>query len=61
MQGFGLYIYLYYKERKQLETFLIQFGLALPLTPDPPVRLYDDKKSWNDHKTAICGAFLPNK
>jgi hypothetical protein len=34
--------YLYYKERRQLKTFLSQFSLALPLTPDPPVRLYDD-------------------
>jgi hypothetical protein len=29
--------YLYYKERRQLQTFLTQIGSALPLTPDPPV------------------------
>jgi hypothetical protein len=28
-----------------LKTFLTQFGSALPLTPDPPVKLHDDKKS----------------
>jgi hypothetical protein len=28
-------IYLYYKERKQLRTFLTQIGSVLPLTPDP--------------------------
>jgi hypothetical protein len=30
-------IYLYYKERRQLKTFLTQIGLGLPLTPDTPV------------------------
>jgi hypothetical protein len=34
--------FLYYKERRQLKTFLTQFGPALPLTQDPPVRLRDD-------------------
>jgi hypothetical protein len=38
------FVNLYYKERKQLKIFLTQFRLALPLTPDPPIRLYDDKK-----------------
>jgi hypothetical protein len=38
------YIYLYYKERKQLKIFLAQFGLVLLLTPDPPIRLHDDQK-----------------
>jgi hypothetical protein len=32
------------KERRQLKIFLTQFGSALPLTPDPPIRLHDDKK-----------------
>jgi hypothetical protein len=36
--------HLYYKERRQLKTFLTQIGPALPLTPDPPVRLRNDKK-----------------
>jgi hypothetical protein len=35
---------LYYKERRQLKTFLTQFRPTLLLTSDPPVRLYDDKK-----------------
>jgi hypothetical protein len=29
----------YYKERKLLKTFLIQFVPTLPLMSDPPVRL----------------------
>jgi hypothetical protein len=40
----GVIIYLYYKERRQSETFVTQFGPTLPLAPDPPVRLRDDKK-----------------
>jgi hypothetical protein len=32
-----VHIYLYYKERRQLTTFLTQFRLTLPLTPDPHV------------------------
>jgi hypothetical protein len=35
-------VYLYYKERRQLKTFLTQIGSALPLTPDPSVTLHDD-------------------
>jgi hypothetical protein len=38
-------VYLYYKERRQLKTFLTQIGPALPLTPDPPIRLHDDQKA----------------
>jgi hypothetical protein len=41
---------LYYKERRQLKTFLTHFGSALSLMLDPPVRLHDDNKRWNDHK-----------
>jgi hypothetical protein len=44
-----------------LKTFLTQFGPALPLTPDPPVRLRDDKKGGTIIKTAIWGTFLPKK
>jgi hypothetical protein len=44
-----------------LKTFLTQFGPALPLTPDPPVRLYNDKKSGTTIKIAILGAFLSKK
>jgi hypothetical protein len=52
---------LYYKERRQLKTFLTQFGPALPLMSDPLVRLHDDKKRWNDHRIAIWGAFLKKR
>jgi hypothetical protein len=51
----------YYKERRQLKTFLTQIGPALPLTLDPPVRLRDDQKGGTTIKIAIWGAFLPKK
>jgi hypothetical protein len=50
--------YLSYKERKQLKTFLTQFRLALALTPDPPVRLHNDKKCGTTIEIAIWRAFL---
>jgi hypothetical protein len=50
---------LYYKERRQLKTFLTQFGPVLPLTPDPPVRLCDDRKGGMTIKIAIWEAFMP--
>jgi hypothetical protein len=49
---------LYYKERRQLKTFLTQFGSALPLTLDPPVRLRDDQKGGATIKITIWGVFL---
>jgi hypothetical protein len=55
------FISIYYKERRQLKTFLIQFGPTLSLTPDPPVRFVDDQKSETTIKTAIWEAFLPKK
>jgi hypothetical protein len=50
-----------YKERRQLKTFLTQFGSALPLTPNPPVRLHDDQKGGTTIELAIWGAFLPKR
>jgi hypothetical protein len=41
---------LYYKERTQLKTFLTQFGLILPLTPDPPVVCFWKWIKWKDYK-----------
>jgi hypothetical protein len=55
----NIYISLYYKERRQLETFLTQFRPALPLTPDPPARLHDDQKDGTNIKITISGVFLP--
>jgi hypothetical protein len=51
----------YYKERRQLKTFLTQIGPALPLTLDPPVRLRDDQKRWNDHKNRNLGSISAKK
>jgi hypothetical protein len=56
---FELLMDLYYKERRQLKTFLTQFRRVLPLTPDPPVRLDDDQKGGTTIEIAIWGAFLP--
>jgi hypothetical protein len=42
-----------------LKTFLTQFEPALPLTPDPPVRLHDDQKGGTAIEIAIWRAFLP--
>jgi hypothetical protein len=50
---------LYYKERRQLKTFLTQFGPILPLTSDPPVKLHDDQKGGTTIKITIWEAFLP--
>jgi hypothetical protein len=52
------FLYIYYKDRRQLKTFLTQFGSALPLTLDPPVRLRDDQKGGTTIKIAIWGEFL---
>jgi hypothetical protein len=41
-------IYLYYKERRQLETFLTQIGL--PLMPDPPVICFWEWIWWKDYE-----------
>jgi hypothetical protein len=42
-----------------LKTFLTQFGPALPLTPDPTVRLRDDQKGGTTIEIIIWRAFLP--
>jgi hypothetical protein len=52
-------VYLYYKERRQLKIFLTQIRPALPLTPDPPVRLRDDQKGGTTIKIAISEVFPP--
>jgi hypothetical protein len=41
---------LYYKERRQLKTFLTQIGLVLPLTPDPPVMCFWRWIGWKDYE-----------
>jgi hypothetical protein len=41
---------LYYKERKQLKTFLTQTGPAVPLTPDPPVICFWKWIYWKDYE-----------
>jgi hypothetical protein len=46
---FVIYL-LYYKERRQLETFFTQFGPALPLTPDPPVVWFWKWIRWKDYE-----------
>jgi hypothetical protein len=50
-------IYLNYKERRQLKTFLTQFGPNIPLTSDPPVRLRDDIKGGTTLKITIWERF----
>jgi hypothetical protein len=55
-------IYLYYKERRQLKTFLTQIGFVLPLTPDPTVICFLKWIMWKDYevqKIEIWTAFLP--
>jgi hypothetical protein len=52
---------LYYKERKQLKTFLTQFRPALPLTPDPPVKLHDDQKGGTTIKTQFGERFCKKR
>jgi hypothetical protein len=44
-----------------LKTFLTQFGPALPLTLDTPVKLHDDQKGGTTIEIAIWRAFLPKK
>jgi hypothetical protein len=39
-----------------LKTSPTQFGSALPLMPDSPVRLHDDQKRWNDHRNRNLGS-----
>jgi hypothetical protein len=52
------YTNLYYKERRQVKTFLTQIELALPLTPDPPITCFWKWMGWKDYgttgKTAIA-------
>jgi hypothetical protein len=55
---YDIYTHTHYKERKQLKTFLTQFGSVLPLTSDPPVRLHDDQRGGTTIKIAIWRAFL---
>jgi hypothetical protein len=53
------YLLVYYKERRQLKTFLTQFVPVLPLTSDSPIRLRDDQTGGTTIEIAIWGAFLP--
>jgi hypothetical protein len=39
-----------------LKTFLTQFAPALLLIPDPPVRLHDNQKRWNNHRNHNLGS-----
>ena len=41
---------LYYKDRKQLKTFLTQIGPTVPLTLDPPARSEGDGRGWRTYK-----------
>ena len=43
-------IYLYYKDRKQLKTFLTHIGPTVPLTPDPPVGDVGGGRGWRPIK-----------
>jgi hypothetical protein len=43
-------MYLYYKERKQLKTFLNQIGSTVPLTSDPPVICFWKWIGWKDYE-----------
>jgi hypothetical protein len=45
-------INLYYKERRQLKTFLTQIGPALPLTPNPPVICFWNWIGWKDYEVS---------
>jgi hypothetical protein len=42
--------YLYYKEQRQLKTFLTQIGSTLPLTPDPLVICFWKWIWWKDYE-----------
>jgi hypothetical protein len=61
IQHLNLSIYLYYKERRQLKTFLTKFGPALPLTSDLPVRLYDDQKVERPEKSQFGEHFCQKR
>jgi len=52
---------LYYKDRKQLKTFLTQIGPAVSLTPDPRVRTEGGGTEWRPIKITCWRAFLANK
>jgi hypothetical protein len=41
---------LYYKERRQLKTFLTKFRSTLPLMPDPPVTCFWKWIGWKDYE-----------
>jgi hypothetical protein len=43
-------IYLYYKERRQLKTFLTQIRPVLPLMSDPPVTCFCKWIRWKDYE-----------
>jgi hypothetical protein len=46
----SLYYNLYYKELRQLKTFLTQIGPTLPLTSDPPVICFWKWIGWKDYE-----------
>ena len=51
--------YLYYKDRKQLKTFLTRIGSTISLTPDPPVRAEGGGRGWRPIETTSWEMFLP--
>jgi hypothetical protein len=46
----NFFLYLYYKERRQLKAFLTQTGPVLPLTSDPPVTCFWKWIGWKDYE-----------
>ena len=51
-------IYLYYKDRKQLKTFLTRIGSTIPLMPDPPVRAEGGGRGWRPIEIASSSVLL---
>ena len=52
---------LYYKDRKQLKTFLTQIGPAVSLMPDPRVRAEGGGTGWRPIKITCWRAFLAKR
>jgi hypothetical protein len=53
----SIYIYIYYKEQRQLKTFLTQIGPALSLTLDPPVICFWKWIGWKDYEVTKKSQF----
>jgi hypothetical protein len=61
-RGAKLEYYLYYKERRQLKTFLTQIRPTLPLMSDPPIICFWKWIGWKEYKVkkiVIWRVFLP--